>query len=63
MANKLKLAHERRKLALRAMIMNNRAKVAELQEKSKRAREELRSMSPKRNTPESAAAALRTVRL
>lgn len=48
MANKLKMAHERRKLALRARILGNRAKIAQLQEETKRAREEVRSMAPRK---------------
>ncbi len=44
MANKLKLASERRKLALRGLILQNRSRVAQLQEQTKRAREELSSM-------------------
>jgi hypothetical protein len=44
-ANKLKLASERRKLALRALILNNRQRVATLQDQTKRARDELRAYS------------------
>jgi len=49
-ANKLQMAHERRKLALRSVILGNRARVAQLQDQTKRAREELKSMTPKRST-------------
>lgn len=48
MANKLTMAHERRKLQLKSMILGGRAQIATTQEKVKRAREELRSLSPKR---------------
>lgn len=41
-SSRLKLASERRKLALRALILNNRQKVATLQEQTKRARDELK---------------------
>ena len=47
MANKLTMAHERRKLQLRAAILNGRQKIAGEQERVKRAREELRSMTGK----------------
>lgn len=61
MANKLQMAHERRKLALRSVVLGNRARIAQLQDQTKRAREELRSMSPRRGGAGSVAAALRTV--
>lgn len=64
MANKLAMASERRKLALRAMVLNNRQRVAQLQEQTKRAREELKSMSPRRGGNSGvAAAALPKIRL
>lgn len=48
MANRLSLASERRKLALRATILNNRQRVAQLQDQTKRAREELSQYRTKR---------------
>lgn len=47
MANKLTMAHERRKLQLRSSILAGRAKIANEQDRLKRAREELRSMTGK----------------
>lgn len=49
MANRLSLASERRKLALRATILNNRQRVAQLQEQTRRAREELSQYRTKRS--------------
>jgi hypothetical protein len=49
MANKLQMQHERRKLQLRGVVLQGRATVAATQEKIKRAREELKSMSPKKS--------------
>ena len=50
MANKLKLQHERRKVALRGAILTNRAKSAQIAEQTKRFRDELKSMSPKKSS-------------
>jgi hypothetical protein len=50
MANKLQLAHERRKIALKGAILSGRAQVASLQERIKRHREELKSMQPKKGS-------------
>lgn len=48
MANKVKLASERRKLALRGVILQNRARIASLQEQTRRAREELKTYAGRR---------------
>lgn len=48
MANRLKMAHERRKIQLRGAILQGRAKIANEQERLKRFRDELKSMSPAR---------------
>lgn len=48
MANKLTMAHERRKLQLKSVILGNRARVAQLQQATSRAREELKSMAPRK---------------
>jgi hypothetical protein len=62
MANKLQMAHERRKLALRSVVLGNRARVAQLQEQTKRARDELKTMSPRKGAAGgSLSAALRSV--
>lgn len=61
MANKLKLAHERRKVQLRGQILTTRAQIAALQERTKRARDELKSMRPARSA--SGAAAIPSVKL
>jgi len=50
MATKLTMAHERRKLQLRASILNGRAAVANLKDKMKVARSELSSMSGKKKS-------------
>lgn len=63
MANKLKLAHERRKLSLRAVILGNRAKIATLQEQTKRARDELKAMSPRKGGSGGPLEALKTVKI
>jgi len=64
MANKLKLQHERRKVALRGAILTNRAKEAQLKEQTKRFREELKSMSPRKSsTSLTAVPGIRTVKV
>jgi len=63
MANKLKLASERRKLSLRAVVLQNRSRVAQLQEQTKRAREELSSMTTKRPQSSATIAGLPRVKL
>lgn len=63
MANKLQMAHERRKLALRSVVLGNRARIAQLQDQTKRARDELKSMSGRRSAPQTVASALRQVSL
>lgn len=52
--NKLGLASERRKLQLRAIILNGRTQVANTQERIKRAREELKQYSSSRKAGDSA---------
>ena len=47
MANRVKLASERRKLALRGALLSNRARIAELQSKNKTLQEELRQYRKK----------------
>ena len=44
MANRLKLAHERRKVALRGALLTSRAKVANEQDRQRRLRDELATM-------------------
>lgn len=58
MANKLKLATERRKIALKGSILQTRARVATDQERIKRMREELNSMSPRKASASAPSAAL-----
>lgn len=41
MANRVRLASERRKLALRGALLSNRARIAELQQKNKQLQGEL----------------------
>jgi len=48
-SNKLRLASERRKLALRAQVLNNRQRIAQLQEQTKRARDELATFKKSRS--------------
>lgn len=43
--NRLQLASERRKLQLRAIILNGRTQIAQTQDRVKRAREELKQYS------------------
>lgn len=50
MADKLKMAHERRKLNLRGRRLQNRARIAQLQEDNRRIQDELRAMAPSRRT-------------
>lgn len=47
MANKLTMAHERRKLQLRGMLLQNRANIAKMQENNKRIRDELGTLRAK----------------
>lgn len=51
MANKLTMAHERRKLQVRGMLLQNRATIAKLQERNKALRAELSTLRtrPKRS--------------
>lgn len=42
-SNRLKLQSERRKLQLKAAILNNRARVAQLQQQTQLARQELKT--------------------
>jgi len=62
MANKLTMAHERRKLQLRGMLLQNRANIAKMQENNKRIRDELGTL---RGKPKSSIAqsGLRSVKL
>jgi len=53
MANKLQMAHERRKLQLKAVVLGGRARIAQEQDRVKRAREELKSMTAKRSGSQS----------
>lgn len=62
-SSKLKLASERRKLALRAVILNNRQKIASMQEQNKRAREELKTYRGAAGKGQSLSAGLRQVKV
>lgn len=62
MANKLKLAHERRKLQLRGRLLQNRANIANMQEQNKRIREELGTLRAPKKTG-SVIPGLRTVKV
>jgi hypothetical protein len=59
------MAHERRKLQLKAAILGGRARIAGEQDRVKRAREELHGLTPKKtqNVEGAIAGALRTVKL
>jgi len=59
---KLALAHERRKLQLKATILSGRSQIAATQQKIKAAREELKSMAPRKNQG-SDVGGLKTVRI
>jgi len=50
MANKLTMAHERRKLQLRGMLLQNRANIAKMQEKNKAIRQELGTLKSTRRS-------------
>lgn len=52
MANKLKLAHERRKVALRGAVLSARAKIANEQDRLTRLRAELASMKQSKRKQE-----------
>lgn len=63
MANKLTMAHERRKLQLRGMLLQNRANIAKMQEKNKHIREELSTLRSSRKRSEASVSGLRQVKL
>ena len=62
MANKLTMAHERRKLQLRGMLLQNRANIAKMQEKNKAIRAELGTLRTTKKSSD-ATGGLRAVKI
>lgn len=63
MANKLTMAHERRKLQLRGMLLQNRANIAKMQERNKAIRAELGTLRQTKKKSGDVVGGLRSVKL